>query len=55
MSENSVKCYPVSTGYMGLVSGQWMLFATESEYYEYAKGDISNDIHLEDRISPNVV
>jgi len=24
-------------GYEGLVNGTWMLFATEAEYYEYAK------------------
>ena len=29
--------YPVSYGYRGLVNGRWMLFATESEYYEYIK------------------
>lgn len=27
--------YYTSYGYMGLVSGRWMLFATEAEYYEY--------------------
>lgn len=27
--------YLTSYGYMGLVVGQWMLFATEAEYYEY--------------------
>lgn len=27
--------YLTSYGYMGLVAGQWMLFATEAEYYEY--------------------
>ncbi len=24
-------------GYMGVVFGRWMLFATENEYYEYIK------------------
>lgn len=27
--------YHVSSGYKGLVDGKWMLFSTESEYYEY--------------------
>ena len=27
--------YFVSYGYMGLVNGDWMLFATEAEYQEY--------------------
>lgn len=27
--------YLTSYGYMGLVAGQWILFATENEYYEY--------------------
>ena len=27
--------YLTSYGYMGYVAGHWMLFATESEYYEY--------------------
>lgn len=31
--------YNVQTGYMGLISGRWMLFATEEEYYECLKGD----------------
>lgn len=26
-------------GYIGLVFGRWILFATESEYYEYLKED----------------
>lgn len=29
------KGYYVSTGYMGLVNGTYMLFATEREYVEY--------------------
>lgn len=27
--------YLTSYGYMGYVAGRWMLFVTESEYYEY--------------------
>jgi len=27
--------YLTSYGYIGFVTGRWMLFATESEYYEY--------------------
>jgi len=27
--------YLISYGYIGFVSGRWMLFATEPEYYEY--------------------
>ena len=27
-----------SSGYMGLVDGQWILFATESDYLEYLTG-----------------
>lgn len=30
-----MKGYVTSFGYMGLVDGQWMLFATESDYIEY--------------------
>ncbi len=29
--------YPVSCGYRGLVNGEWMLFPTEAEYYEYMR------------------
>lgn len=32
-----MKGYPVPAGYMGLVDGQWILFATESDYYDYLK------------------
>ena len=32
-----VKGYYVSTGYMGYVKGKYILFASESEYYEYMK------------------
>lgn len=27
--------YITSVGYMGSVTGRWMLFVSESEYYEY--------------------
>ena len=27
--------YYTSYGYMGLINGEYMLFATENEYYEY--------------------
>ena len=30
-----MKGYPTQTGYMGHVNGKYMLFATESEYYDY--------------------
>ena len=30
-----MKGYLTSSGYMGLVAGKWMLFASESDYYEY--------------------
>lgn len=29
--------YLTPTGYMGLVDGQWMLFATENDYEEYLR------------------
>lgn len=29
--------YPVPSGYRGLVNGEWMLFSTEAEYYEYVR------------------
>jgi len=35
MEENYVTAY----GYMGLVDGEWMLFATDREYYEYLEMD----------------
>lgn len=34
--------YPVPYGYMGLIGECWMLFATESEYYEHWE-DNEND------------
>ena len=30
--------YIVDSGYMGLVDGEFMLFATEEEYREYLEG-----------------
>ena len=33
-----MKGYLTSYGYMGFVAGRWILFATESEYYEYLNG-----------------
>ena len=30
-----MKGYFTSYGYIGLVNGEWMLFATENDYYEY--------------------
>ncbi len=33
-----MKGYVTSAGYMGLVDGEYMLFATETEYYEYLTG-----------------
>lgn len=30
--------YLTSSGYMGLVEGEWMLFATETDYIEYMTG-----------------
>lgn len=30
-----MKGYYISTGYMGYVGGEYMLFATEEEYKEY--------------------
>jgi len=32
-----MKGYVTSSGYMGYVDGQYMLFSTEDEYYEYIK------------------
>ncbi len=29
--------YSTSFGYKGLVNGEWMLFSTEAEYYEYMR------------------
>ena len=32
-----IKGYTVPNGYMGYVEGKYILFASESEYYEYMK------------------
>ncbi len=32
--------YFVEEGYKGLVGGKWMLFPTETEYYEYMSENI---------------
>ena len=34
-----IKGYTVPNGYMGYVEGKYILFASESEYYEYMKGE----------------
>ena len=33
-----MKGYEVASGYMGWVDGVYMLFVSESEYYEYMLG-----------------
>ncbi len=33
-----MKGYEVANGFMGLVDGVYMLFASESEYYDYMQG-----------------
>ena len=33
-----MKGYPVSSGFMGFVDGEYMLFASEEDYYEYLEG-----------------
>ena len=38
-----MKGYYTQTGYMGYVEGKYILFASESEYYEYMKGVSEND------------
>ena len=35
MGGPNMKGYNVSSGYMGLVNGEYRLFASEEEYYEY--------------------
>ena len=32
-----MKGYYVSSGYMGLVDGEYMLFATEADYIDYIR------------------
>ena len=34
-----IKGYEVPDGFMGLVKGKYQLFASESEYYDYMKGE----------------
>lgn len=34
----NMKGYFVNNGYMGLVDGKYMLFASEEDYLEYMKG-----------------
>lgn len=36
--ETFMEGYYTPYGYMGKVNGNWMLFATEREYYEYLGG-----------------
>lgn len=31
--------YYVRSGYMGLVDDEWMLFATDAEYYDYLESE----------------
>ena len=33
-----MKGYATQTGYMGYVEGKYMLFASESDYYDYING-----------------
>ena len=35
MEELAMKGFNTSDGYMGLVDGKYILFASESDYYEY--------------------
>lgn len=35
----SIKGYFTQEGYWGNVNGRWMLFASESDYYDYIKGE----------------
>ena len=37
-----MKGYIISNGYMGYVDGEYMLFATEEEYYEYISESMSD-------------
>ena len=38
MEELAMKGFNTSDGYMGLVEGRYILFASESDYYEYMNG-----------------
>lgn len=44
-----MKGYPTSYGYIGKVGSRLMLFATETEYYEY----LEENEHDEGRYSPD--
>lgn len=35
--------YFTSNGYMGLVFGTWMLFSTESDYYDYLEEEFEHE------------
>ena len=35
--------YFINEGYIGLVDGEWMLFASESDYIDFMKGDQNED------------
>ena len=37
MEDDIMKGYNTSEGYMGLVNGRYMLFASEAEYREYVE------------------
>ena len=39
----TAKGYPVSSGYMGLVNGIYMLFANEADYIEYLEARESDN------------
>lgn len=39
----TAKGYPVSSGYMGLVNGVYMLFACETDYIEYLEAHESDN------------
>lgn len=38
-----MKGYYTSTGYMGWTGSKYMLFASESDYVDYMKGDTNED------------
>ncbi len=37
--DNDMRGYYTHGGYYGLVSGKYMLFASESDYYDYMSGE----------------
>ena len=43
MMSYEVKGYDVPEGYMGFVDGQYMLFATESDYLDYIRDEEDED------------